>query len=206
MVEIILISVLVLLIVVIIVGFVLFYKWFLNSYKPPIKKAPTWSQTTRYNRRLYEIIFKLRSELNADYVSIVRLHNGGFFNNEFPIRRFSVILEAHNPDKTESLMDKFKDAHISRYPDVMHNLIFLKSYTCSDLQFCEDIKFKKDMEKLGLNGNYLFLIRQIDEDRTPEAFLWIGYSECKYFTKEEAPLVWSYHNKILNLLNMVKEE
>ncbi|MCK5134884.1 MAG: hypothetical protein KAR19_03790 [Bacteroidales bacterium] len=172
----------------------------------PVKKQPTWIQTTRYNRNLYELIFKLKDQLKADHICIARLHNGGYFNNEFPIRRFSAVMEAHNPDKTESMVDKYRDIHISKYPEVMHQLIFLKSYFCTDIQFCEDSKFKGDMIAMDYKSSFLFLIRQVDEERTPEAFIWINYQDVRQLTKEQRSDVWSKHNRILNYLNMTKEE
>lgn len=179
----------------------------LRNQKPQMeKKTPTWLQTTRHNRNLYELIFKLKDQLKADHICIARLHNGGYFNNEFPIRRFSAVMEAHNPDKTESMVDRYRDVHISKYPEVMHQLIFLKSYFCTDIQFCEDSKFKGDMANIGFESSFLFLIRQVDEERTPEAFVWINYQDSKQLTKEQQSEIWSKHNRILNYLNMTKEE
>lgn len=182
--------------------------YFLIKFRQPPqeKKQPTWLQTTRHNRNLYELIFKLKDQLKADHICIARLHNGGYFNNKFPIRRFSVVIEAHNPNKTESLVDKYRDIHISKFPEVMHQLIFLKTYFCTDIQFCEDSKFGKNMAAIGYQSSFLFLIRQVDEEQTPEAFIWINYQDVKRLTKEQQSDIWSKHNRILNHLNMTKEE
>lgn len=179
----------------------------INRKKPEAKekKPPTWIQTTRYNRSLYEALFKLREKFRVDHICIARLHNGGLFNNTLPVRRFSVIMEAHNPNRTKSLIDVYRDTHISKFPEVMHQLIFMKDFICNDIDYCEDNKFKDDVSKLGYKSSFLFLIRQVDEDRTPEAFIWLNFSYHREFTKEEQTEVWAAHNKILNLLNMTKE-
>lgn len=169
------------------------------------KKPPTWPQTARSNRRLYSLLFKMREDFKADHVCIARLHNGGYWGNELPVRKFTVWMESHNPDKTDSMMKTFRDVHISEYPEVMHQLIIRDKYSCTDMKWCEDKKFHKEMQSIGFNSLFLFLIRQVDVDGTPEAFLWINYNKEKQLTTENISDITAQHNTILGYLNMTKD-
>jgi hypothetical protein len=170
------------------------------------KSGIAWTDTTKHNRDLYEMIFVLRETLHADDVFIARFHNQGCWNNELPIRRFSVVTESYIEGRTYQLQDTMRDVLLSKYPYAMQSLVLLGSYNCPDIIMSEDRKFKKDMVDFGVKSLYLFLIRQITPDKAPEGFIGITFTKERVLTKEEKDIVKGLHDDILGLLNMTRLE
>jgi len=189
------------------------FMWALNrakSIEQDIKDrhdSSKWVKATRYNRKLYELIFEIKTKLKASNVFIARLHNGGYWNNEFPMQKFSIVTETYNPSLSKSMHDKFRDVFISKYPHAMHCLIFLGEYNVTNMEYCDDMKLKDDYKEFNIISTYMFLIKQINEERTPEAFICVSFlnqGEPRVLSPEEKDMVKGEHNNILNFLNLSK--
>jgi hypothetical protein len=155
-----------------------------------------------YDVEINRLIFKLKSDLKADKVSVCRFHNGGTFNNGWDMKKFSCTHETPG-GSIKPLHDTAQGILNSRYSEAILSLVTLDTYSVEDRRDCIDPNFKADMEKLGHESTHLFLIRQFDG--RDEGFICIAYNRTFVMDEEKREIVKNEIPRILGLVNMREE-
>jgi len=189
----------VIIIILLSVGLIYFHKT--KSQKALTKKMSILDNAI-LSRNINKILFDIKSELNADNVSLFRFHNGGHYRNKFDMNRFTCVNEVYNPNRSRSMQDECTGVLIERYSDAMSQLMYMGEFFVSDIDYCSDDKFKVDAKRYGHNSVYLFLIKQISGEE--EAFISVNFIRKVTLSAEQKAIVSCEHNRILNLLNSLK--
>ena len=169
-----------------------------------ITKKASVSDTAIESRNIYRLLFELALKIKANNIALFRFHNGGHYKNNFPMNKFTCIMEVRTGGLTKPMQDDYNGALVERYAESMSCLTYLDEYFVTDIEFCNDKKVQDDANKYGHKSIYLFLIRQLNGE--PEAFIGVNYYALTKMSNEDKTEVRMLHNKILNGLNMVKQK
>jgi hypothetical protein len=167
------------------------------------KNKATLRHIIQFEKAIDKILLQLRFELNATDVFVARFHNGGNFNNGIRMKKFSIPYGKASSTVKELVRWRFYDKFCSHWPDAIDQLLTLGEYCVANLDNCNDMNFKRDMEFYGFKSCNLFLLEQADLSHSPEGFLSINFNTSKVLNQEERDRIKEESDHLVSLMNLI---
>jgi len=146
------------------------------------------------NKKIHDILTKLRIDLDADIVYITQFHNGDHFISNSSILKQTVTHESHD-ETVKGVMDKMKSVLISKYSTYINDIVTIDMVRIPDVdEYSKCLSKTVFLLENEIKSQYAIKISNAGNQI-------IGYLSISFIEKYNRNIILSDVDKVANLLS-----